>query len=211
MLPGGKDMKSYALISATLLLFAAPAGAQDTSMSFFVTSANPGQGADLGGLEGADAYCAQLAEAAGVTGKTWRAYLSDMAGGIAARDRIGAGPWFNAYGTNIVPTCTPTCVDALHTDGISASLIVDENGTHVEWAIEHDIWTGSNPDGTPSGQDCLGWTSSSIDELGLVGHADGMQGLPNDSLWNSAHPSGCDSFSLICTRGRGQIYCFAID
>ncbi len=90
---------------------------------------------------------------------------------------------------------------------------MDEHGTHVEWGIEHDVYTGSNPDGTPSGDDCLGWTSSVIDTFGTVGHADGQQGRPDneDSSWNSAHPAGCDFFTLVCTLGRGHIYCFATD
>jgi hypothetical protein len=180
-------------------------------MSFFVTSEGTMMaGGDLGGLAGADAKCETLAVAAGVTGKTWRAYLSDMAGGIAARDRIGAGPWFNAYGASIVD-CNPTCIDALHTIGVQASLIVDEMGTHVDPGHEHDIWTGSNPDGTASGLDCLGWTSSAGGDEGTVGHSDGQRGLPDDSSWNSQHAVGCDFFSLTCTLGRGHIYCFAID
>jgi len=54
-------------------------------MSFFVTSAGSGRGADLGGLAGADRICQSLAQAAGAGGRTWRAYLSASA--AAACDR----------------------------------------------------------------------------------------------------------------------------
>ena len=83
--------------------------AQDSDMSFFITSTNPGHGADLGGLAGADAYCTSLAEAAGVTGKTWAAYLSSSAEN--ARDRIGSGPWMNAKGVVVAES-----VSQLHSE-----------------------------------------------------------------------------------------------
>ncbi|TIM20933.1 MAG: hypothetical protein E5Y69_31415, partial [Mesorhizobium sp.] len=85
--------------AATSLAAVGVASSQDTTMSFFVTSVGSGKGADLGGLAGADAHCGSLAEAAGVTGKTWRAYLSTS--DTDARDRIGKGPWFNAKGDKI--------------------------------------------------------------------------------------------------------------
>jgi hypothetical protein len=185
--------------------------ATSPTMSFFVSSTGSMMmGGDLGGIAGADAKCRQLAEAAGVSGKTWRAYLSDST--VSARDRIGTGPWFNAYGTAI-SDCNPTCLDAIHTVGVGvlASVIVDENGMHVDPGSEHDIWTGSNADGTPNGSDCAGWTSSSPADSGQVGHADGMRMAADDSSWNSQHNVGCSYFDIVCTAGRGHIYCFAID
>ena len=128
-------------------------------MSFFVTSADPGSGGDLGGLEGADAHCAALAEAAGVTGKTWAAYLSTST--VDARDRIGSGPWHNADGVVIAES-----VEALHGDGnnISKETALDETGAVVNGRGDepnrHDILTGSLPDGTAAPETCEDWTSA---------------------------------------------------
>jgi hypothetical protein len=177
-------------------------GGADPGMSFFVTSRGTGEaGGNLGGLAGADAKCASLAEAAGVGGKTWRAYLS--AGGTNARDRIGSGPWMNARGQSIV-SCGGDCLAALHTDGILAELVLTEKGTQLDWANAHDVLTGSYPDGTASGNDCEGWTSS--DEFGAatVGHAN------EDDAWASAHDTGCDQVGMQCTAGQGHVYCFAL-
>jgi hypothetical protein len=205
-------MKSYALISATLLLFAAPAVAQDTSMSFFVTSANPGQGADLGGLEGADAYCAQLAEAAGVTGKTWRAYLSTSTEN--AGDRIGEGPWFNHAGEEIAAD-----IGALHSadNRIGKATALDETGAEVNGGGDdpnrHDMLTGSLPDGTAAEQTCEDWTASG-EGSAMVGHHDrmGLDDTPPSRSWNSSHPSrGCSLEALQGTGGDGLFDCFATD
>ena len=109
-------MRRIALAAAALLACSAIGGvyAQDTTMSFFVTSANPGKGGDLGGLAGADAYCNTLATAAGSTGKTWKAYLSTDAEN--AKDRIGAGPWFNAKGEKIADDVASLHGDANRSD-----------------------------------------------------------------------------------------------
>jgi hypothetical protein len=193
-----------------------PFPAASAMMSFFVTSeGNMMNGGDLGGLAAADAKCRSLAEAAGVTGKTWRAYLSVSAMGIAARDRIGAGPWFNAYGDRIVDaacnTGGRTCLEALHEDQIAAELVVTENGEQLEWGSEHDILTGTSTSGTPSGADCRAWTSSAATDFVTVGHSDGQRGAAMDrSSWNAAHPTGCDFPSIVCQAGRGHTYCFAL-
>ena len=150
----------HALGAAALALAcsALAAGAQDATTRFFVTSVNPGSGGDLGGLEGADAHCASLAEAAGVTGRTWAAYLSTSA--VDARDRIGAGPWHNAAGVLIAES-----VEALHGDGnaISKETALDETGAVVNGRGDepnrHDILTGSLPDGTAAAETCEDWTS----------------------------------------------------
>jgi hypothetical protein len=205
-------MKSYAILSASVLFVCADvfaAGAQDTTMSFFVTSQGPGNGADLGGLEGADAHCASLAEAAGVTGQTWRAYLSTS--DTDARDRIGAGPWVNAEGVEIAAS-----LEALHGENnINKETALTETGEVVngrgDQPNRHDILTGANPDGTAHEATCENWTSSG-EGSAMVGHHDRM-GLDQSAAamsWNSSHPSrGCSQEALQGTGGDGLFYCFA--
>jgi hypothetical protein len=198
--------------AAVLTALAAPAVGQD--MSFFVTSQNPGNGGDLGGLAGADAHCAALAEAAGVTGKTWRAYLSTSTEN--ARDRIGAGPWYNAKGEEIAAD-----VAALHGDSnnLSKQTALDETGAVVNGRGDepnrHDILTGSMPDGTAAAETCEDWTSSGPDTAGMVGHHDrtGLDDSPPAKSWNSSHASrgGCGLEALRGTGGDGLLYCFAAE
>ena len=205
-------MKRTAFLAASALLACVTAaGAQDTTMSFFVTSAGPGDGANLGGLEGADAHCGSLAEAAGVTGKTWAAYLStDEAD---ARDRIGAGPWHNAKGEKIADD-----VASLHSDAnaIAKQTALDENGEEVNGRGDepnrHDILTGSNPDGTAHEATCENWTSNAAEGSAMVGHHDrmGLDDSAEAKSWNSSHPSrGCGQEALQGTGGDGLLYCFA--
>lgn len=208
-------MKAAYVTAAVAAIFVAAAPAaigQDAApMSFFVTSVGLGDGANLGGLEGADAHCTQLAEAAGATGQTWVAYLS--AEGTNARDRIGAGPWVNAAGATIA-----TDVDNLHSDqnNITKETALTETGQPVlgrgEEPNQHDILTGSNEDGTlAEGQTCNDWTSNS-EGSAMVGHHDrmGPENLPTGTSWNAAHPSrGCSQDDLIGTGGNGYFYCFA--
>lgn len=203
---------SLGLSLLALACTAAMATAQDTSMSFFVTSQNPGNGGNLGGLEGADAHCTALAEAAGSAGKTWRAYLSSST--VDARDRIGVGPWHNAAGTLIAED-----VEALHGEAnqISKETALDEAGRAVngrgDQPNRHDILTGSRPDGTAAEETCSDWTSGS-EGSAMVGHHDRM-GLDESMAaksWNSSHPSrGCDLAALQGTGGDGLFYCFAAD
>jgi hypothetical protein len=191
---------------------AGTAGAQE--MSFFVTSVNPGKGGELGGLAGADAYCTSLAEAAGVTGRTWVAYLSTSTEN--ARDRIGTGPWVNAKGVTIAES-----VEALHGDGnnISKETALNEKGEVVNGRGDepnrHDILTGSLPDGTAAPETCEDWTSSGADTAGIVGHHDRMGLDDSDAAksWNSSHSSrgGCGLEALRGTGGDGLFYCFATD
>jgi hypothetical protein len=217
-------LQSSMLAVAVLLSLSlnAPAAAQQEGMSFFVTSAGPGNGADLGGLEGADAHCQQLAEAAGASGGTWRAYLSTQADGgqtaVNARDRIGAGPWQNAEGVVIAQD-----LDELHgTNNLSKETALTEQGDVVNGRGDepnrHDILTGSQPDGTAfagsEDRTCGNWTSSG-DGAAMVGHHD-RQGLRDDEAsrsWNSSHPSrgGCSQEALRGTGGDGLFYCFAAD
>ncbi|MGD9916285.1 MAG: hypothetical protein AB7S80_19595 [Rhizobiaceae bacterium] len=199
--------------AAAFLLTLGGAAAQDSSMSFFVTSSNPGKGADLGGLAGADAHCQSLAEAAGSTGKTWHAYLSSS--DTDARDRIGAGPWYNAKGTKIADD-----VASLHGDanGITKETALTEKGDVVngrgDTPNEHDILTGTLPDGTKAAdQTCGDWTMSGAEGAAMLGHSDrmGLDDSPPAKSWNSSHASrgGCSMDALKGTGGAGKFYCFA--
>ena len=209
-------MRLSLLALSILALAAVPAGAQD--LSFFITSAGPGDGADLGGISGADAHCQKLAAAAGAGGKTWRAYLSQPASGgkpaVNARDRIGSGPWYNAKGVMVAKN-----VDDLHSDnnklGKQGSLT--EKGDVVNGRGDspnmHDILTGSTLDGKafPAGEDttCSNWTSNG-EGSARVGHHDKQGGGEHPNSWNSAHGSrGCSQANLQGTGGNGFFYCFA--
>lgn len=197
------------------------ASAQDAEMTFFVTSAGSGQGADLGGLAGADAICQSLAEAADAGGHTWRAYLGSAEGD--PRDRIGAGPWHNVEGVLIAEN-----IDALHGDAnaIGKATALTETGEVVngrgDTPNRHDMLTGSNADGTTAAdQTCGDWTMSG-EGTAMVGHHDRM-GLRDDApskSWNTSHPSreprdgsapgqGCTQKALQGTGGDGLFYCFA--
>ncbi|RJT34882.1 hypothetical protein D3227_22855 [Mesorhizobium waimense] len=201
--------------AATLLAAAGVAYSQGATMSFFVTSVGSGKGADLGGLKGADAHCASLAEAAGVTGKTWAAYLS--ASDADARDRIGKGPWVNAKGVKIADD-----VASLHgdTNAISKETALNEKGEVVNGRGDkpnrHDVLTGSKPDGTKvADQTCGDWTMSGAEGVAMVGHHDrtGLDDSAAAKSWNSSHASrgGCSQEALQGTGGDGLYYCFAVN
>ena len=212
-------MKITTVLAAALAAsLALPAMAGDEKMSFFVTSVGSGDGANLGGLEGADAHCARLAEAAGNGAKTWRAYLSTQVEGergISARDRIGTGPWYNAKGEEIAGD-----LDELHIlPKIYKSTALDENGNLVKGRgdspNEHDILTGTKEDGTAyfpweeGDKTCSNWTSNG-EGSATVGHHDRHGG--GNVSWNAAHNSrGCSQENLVSTGGAGLFYCFAID
>lgn len=219
------NMRLFALVTivATGAGFSGVSAHDTTDMSFFVTSAGPGNGADLGGLEGADRHCQALAAAVGAGGRAWRAYLSTSASGEAAavnaRDRIGNGPWHNAKGVLVARD-----IAHLHGDdnNMGKETSLDENGNVVNGRGDkpnrHDILTGSQPDGTAFSGDadmsCQNWTGGG-EGSAKVGHHD-LQGLvrpgalPNS--WNSAHPSrGCSQPNLQATGGDGLFYCFAAD
>jgi hypothetical protein len=215
---------------------AAPA-APDTSLSFFITSAGPGNGGDLGGLAGADAHCQRLAAAAGAGNRTWRAYLSATGANgqaIHARDRIGAGPWFNAHGVQVAAS-----VDDLHSanNQLSKANSISETGAPIngrgDTPNRHDIMTGSTEDGrlappvapplpptappgtpapaAPPNLTCNNWTSSSVSRT-MVGHHDRVGGGVNPTSWNAAHQTrSCSQADLIATGGNGLFYCFAAD
>lgn len=206
--------------SAALLCIGVAAGAQaqQQGMGFFLTSANPGRGADLGGLAGADAHCQSLGRAAGAGNRTWRAYLST--GGtssVNARDRIGRGPWSNAKGEVVAR-------DVAHLHGennLTRQTALTEKGEGVNGRGQtpnmHDILTGSQADGTAfagtEDRTCANWTSGG-DGAAMVGHHD-REGLRDDApskSWNASHPSrGCGMEALRGTGGAGLFYCFAAD
>ncbi len=196
-----------------------PAFAQDARMSFFITSAGPGNGADLGGLAGADRHCQMLAEAVGAGNHTWRAYLSTSASGgqttVNAYDRIGRGPWYNSQGVRIAQD-----VDNLHGDNnLTKETALSEKGEMTngrgDTPNRHDILTGSQLDGTAFSGDadttCQNWTSRGEGSARL-GHHDRTGGGEHPTSWNSAHGSrGCSQADLRGTGGDGLFYCFAID
>ncbi len=188
-------------------------------MGFFVTSVGVGNGGDLGGLEGADAHCQALAEAAGAGDRDWRAYLSTQeegARGISARSRIGQGPWYNAHGVLIAANLTEL---HLYNTSITYETAVDENGNRImgraDERNEHDILTGTQEDGmayfpwVEGDKTCSNWTSSG-EGSATVGHHDRHGG--GNVSWNAAHDSrGCSPEDLRSTGGNGYFYCFAAD
>ncbi|MCP9233606.1 hypothetical protein NMG46_25860 [Mesorhizobium sp. LMG 17147] len=209
-------MRRLLFLTATALLAVIGAtSSQEATMSFFVTSVGSGKGADLGGVAGADAHCSSLAEAAGVTGKTWRAYLSTS--DTDARDRIGKGPWFNAKGVKIADD-----VASLHSDAnaITKQTALDEKGQMVngrgDTPNRHDVLTGSKPDGTKiADQTCGDWTLSGAEGVAMMGHHDrtGLDDSAAAKSWNSSHASrgGCSQEALKGTGGDGLFYCFAVN
>jgi hypothetical protein len=187
--------------------------------SFFVTSSNPGRGANFGGLAGADAHCQALASAAGFGSRTWHAYLSTTgADAVNARDRVGKGPWFNVKGVQIAAN-----VDELHgTNQLAKQTALTERGDTLSGVGDpvnvHDVLTGSTPEGraTVGGTadtTCGNWTKDG-DGSAIVGHLD-RRGLRDDApsqSWNSSHATrGCSLPALKSTGGGGLLYCFAVN
>ena len=207
------------LAACLTLLGAAPAQAQQSAMTFFVSSVSFGKGADLGGLAGADKHCQDFAAAAGAGGKIWHAYLSTQgAGAVNARDRIGKGPWQNVKGVVIA-----TSVEDLHSDNnkLTKENDLSEKGEVIngygDKPNRHDILTGSQPDGTAFRPDkdmtCQNYTSSTEGSV-MLGHSDrnGPATFPTAKSWNAAHPSrGCSQPGLFSTGGDGLLYCFAVN
>ncbi len=224
-------LSTLAALAATLTVLSAcstpmPSGSNTNPMTFFLTSANPGKGGDLGGLAGADAYCKTLATNAGAGNHTWHAYLSATvensagkgAGAVNARDRIGSGPWTNAKGAVIAKN-----VSDLHgeTNNLSKETALTEKGDITSGRGDaqnnHDVLTGSMPDGSAADgtkdSTCGNWTKSG-EGSAIVGHHDRMglnESAPMKS-WNSSHPTrGCSLEALRSTGGGGLFYCFAVN
>ena len=206
------------VLGAAVLAAVASLGvsAQGNQMSFFITSAGPGNGANLGGLAGADKHCQTLAAAAGAGNRTWRAYLSAAAAAgqpaVNAKDRIGKGPWMNVKGVVVAKS-----VADLHSDMnmLSKANSLTEKGAQVNGVgdkpNQHDILTGSQADGTVQTGDapCGNWTSAAAGGA-MVGHHDRMGGGAAATSWNASHMSkGCSQDNLIATGGNGLFYCFA--
>jgi hypothetical protein len=214
-------LKFAVLASAVILAACAPASrAPQNTMSFFVTSANPGKGADFGGLAGADAYCEKLAALTNAGGKNWRAYLSAAPSGsspaVHARDRIGRGPWQNAKGVVVA-----TGVDNLHSasNQLTKQTALTEKGEVVSGRGDpvniHDILTGSTADGrldtSAADTTCGNWTKSG-EGSAIVGHHDrtGLDESAPAKSWNASHATrGCGMDALKSTGGAGLMYCFA--
>ncbi len=210
-------------------------------MSFFVTSAGKGDGANYGGLAGADAYCQSLAAAAGRGGATWHAYLSTQGrGAVNARDRIGNGPWFNSKGQQVAAN-----VAELHGDTLEAARLgnrinkitaVTEKAGMVngvgDMPNQHDILTGSQPDGRAftdnADHTCNNYTSNANVEAPPRGQGGAPAAAPapgpsvmlghhdrlggGNASWNSVHASrGCSQPNLVATGGAGLLYCFAVN
>jgi len=199
--------------------------AQQQPMSFFVTSVGLGNGANLGGLAGADRHCQALATAAGAGAKTWHAYLSASASGgqpaVNARDRIGSGPWYSAKGARIAQNVGDLHGDTIEQarlgNNINKTTAISEKGEPINGVGDtpnrHDILTGSQPDGRAytDGADhtCGNWTSGAAGTAQL-GHHDRTGG--GNTSWNATHPSrGCSQENLVATGGAGLLYCFAIN
>ena len=209
-MPKSLTIMTIALAVSLTAPASAPVTAQGQSMSFFVSSAGSGNGANLGGLEGADKHCQTLAAKAGAGARVWRAYLSTSMPDVNARDRIGNGPWHNAKGTLIASN-----VADLHSEkaNINNDTALDEQGRTINAQgapNRHDILTGSTPDGRATATTCQNWTSSAGDQSAMLGHHDRLTFGKPGSPWNSAHPSkGCSQDNLVATGGAGLIYCFA--
>lgn len=210
-------------VSSTAFAQTAPAPQPQAPMTFFVTSVGKGDGANYGGLDGADRYCKSLADGvnAAPAGRTWRAYLSQPAANgqpaVNARDRIGAGPWHNAKGALMAAD-----VATLHGDNIrdrnqmNKTNSLTEKGTVVngvgDTPNQHDIITGSDSFGRVAGgannTACNNYTSNAATGSVMLGHSDRTGG--GNSSWNSAHASrGCGQQNLVATGGAGLLYCFA--
>jgi hypothetical protein len=221
-----KRLSRLCLVTAAALAAFAVQPAQAQSASFFLTSAGPGKGADLGGIDGADKHCQSLAQATGAGTKTWHAYLSTQAAdgkpAVNAKDRIGKGPWQNVKGVVIAKD-----VADLHSanNNLTKQTALSEKGDVIngrgDTPNRHDVLTGSQPDGTAFAPDgdrtCKNWTSST-QGAAMLGHSDRI-GLSDDvasKSWNSSHPSrgpdgGCSQADLKTTGGDGLLYCFAVN
>ncbi len=218
-------LRSSLIASAALLALFCGSSAQAqqaANMTFFVTSEPIGKGGDLGGMEGADAHCQQLAQSVGAGGHTWHAYLSSSTNAanrgatVNARDRIGKGPWQNVRGVVIA-----TSVEDLHSDG---NKITKESGLTEKGGVvngvgdtpnQHDMLTGSDMQGRAMPDNlnltCNNWHSGQYGSA-IVGHVDrrGNADTVFQHSWNSAHMSrGCTQPDLIATGGNGLFYCFA--
>jgi hypothetical protein len=215
---------SFLSLAATSAAAQNPApAAQQQPMTFFITSAGKGDGANLGGLAGADAHCLTLAQAAAAqlpAGRTWHAYLSATGADgkpINARDRIGTGPWHNQKGALIAATVADLHGDIIRDrNQMNKVNALTEKGATVNGVGDtpntHDILTGSDSFGRAvagtADWNCNNWSSNATTGSAMVGHHDRTGG--GNSSWNAAHASrGCSQQNLVATGGAGLFYCFA--
>jgi hypothetical protein len=213
-----------AAVAGSTYMARAQQPAPQQPMSFFITSVGLGQGANLGGIAGADKHCQTLAAAAGGGAKTWHAYLSASAAGgqpaVNARDRIGNGPWFNAKGARIAENVADlhgdTLAQAQRGNNLTKVTALDEKGNTVNGVGDtpnrHDMLTGSTLDGRAftdsADHTCGNWTSTAATGIAQLGHHDRQGG--GATSWNSIHASrGCSQENLVSTGGAGLFYCFA--
>ena len=211
---------AMATLNSEAALGQAAAQAVNTAMGFFVTSVGKGDGGNLGGLAGADALCQSLAAAVGAGGRTWAAYLSTQETpgnpAVNAKDRIGAGPWYNQKGVLVGQNAV-----TLHGPGnINRATALNEKGEEINGRagpapLQHDILTGTQRDGTAfapgTDRTCSNWTSNVAGAPGgaMMGHTD-LQGAPVDNYWNMSHASnGCSQTNVMAGGGAGYFYCFA--
>jgi len=215
-----------AAVAGSTYMARAQQPAPQQPMSFFITSVGLGQGANLGGIAGADKHCQTLAAAAGGGAKTWHAYLSASAAGgqpaVNARDRIGNGPWYNAKNARIAENVADlhgdTLAQAQRGNNLTKVTALDEKGNTVNGVGDtpnrHDMLTGSTLDGRAftdsADHTCGNWTSTAATGIAQLGHHDRQGG--GATSWNSIHPSrGCSQENLVSTGGAGLFYCFAIN
>jgi hypothetical protein len=215
---------TVSLVTSGYLALAQQPAPPPQPMSFFITSTGLGNGANLGGIAGADKHCQTLGAAGGQGGKTWHAYLSTAAAGgqpaVNARDRIGAGPWYNAKSVRIAQSVADLHGDTVEVaqkgNNLTKVTALTEKGETVKGVgdtpNQHDILTGSQTDGRAftDGMDhtCGNWTSNATTGTAQLGHFDRTGG--GNTSWNSTHPSrGCGQENLVATGGAGLLYCFA--
>lgn len=213
-------MRHMGAALALIALGAAPAFAQKpaANMSFFVTSANPGKGGNLGGLEGADRYCQELATKVGAGNKTWHAFLSTDK--VNAKDRVGKGPWYNFEGKMIAKDVADLLGEhnmingetAVNEMGHAPNYLTGDPPQRPAGQLEHDMLTGTKDDGTATDMTCNNWTDGGDDAKATLGHADRKGRNPGVNSWLDAHPSqGCSMEKLAPTGSAGLFYCFAVN
>jgi hypothetical protein len=226
-----------------------PDAEEDTEpFSFFVTSldamrnlsgSQDGFGGNLGGLDGADAICQEIAAGLGFGNKTWRAFLSVTSGPggspVHAIDRIGEGPWYDRLGRLVAEDIAGLMHDRPDGDPAIVNDLPDEYGRPLsQFGDNHDVLTGSNEQGRLNSTDaaltCQDWTS--VDTSGGGSwpndHAGPMCGHSWPAMsgqnWIRAHNvPGCAAGVNLVQDGGGQgtdtvggaggyggIYCFAL-
>jgi len=214
-----KRIQLFGVLSVVALGAGAAFAQSAANMSFFVSSANPGKGGNLGGLAGADAHCQSLASKVGAGGKTWHAFLSTST--VNAKDRIGKGPWVNVKGAQVAKDVSDllgatnnkiNAETALTEQGKAPNYLGGNPPAPLAQPLQHDIMTGTNDNGTATANTCNNWTSGGDDVKTTLGHADRLGRAAGVNSWTNAHDSqGCSLEKLAPTGSAGLIYCFAVN